>query len=120
MLSFDTSEHQGVHLITFEETGETPDSRQTAQRQGLYQTIESLNDLRFAFDLGAVRYLTSSDIGFLITLRRRIGARQGRVVIFAIDDYLIDVFKTMRLHTLFEFARDMREALARLSVPVAS
>jgi anti-anti-sigma factor len=120
MLSFETSEHQGVQLVTFEETAETGDSRQTSQRQGLYQMIESLSDPRFAFDLGAVRYLTSSDIGFLITLRRRIGARHGRVVIFAIDDYLVDVFKTMRLHTLFEFAHDMREALTRLSVPSAT
>lgn len=115
MLSFETSESGGVLIVAFEDKEESIENRQASQRQTLYLTIESQPDPRFAFDLGGVRYLTSSDIGFLITLRRRIATRKGKVVLFAVDPYLVDVLHTMKLHSLFEFAADRREALARLS-----
>src|SRR5690349_5254438 len=102
MLSFETSEHGGMLILALKDQEEPGDPDQSSQRQALYQSIESLDAPRFAFDLGAIRYLTSSDIGFLITLKRRITARRGRVVMFAVDPYLVDVFRTMRLDSLFE------------------
>jgi anti-sigma B factor antagonist len=117
MLSFETTESGGVMVVSFGEVGEPGDERQAAQRQGLYQAIESRGDPRFAFDLSAVSYLTSSDIGFLITLRRRILARQGKVVLFSVDPYLVDILRTMKLHQLFDFADDLPGALAKLPAP---
>src|SRR5262245_44597424 len=119
MLSFETSETGGVTVVTFEDTGEAADNRTTANRQALYQTIESQSDPRFAFDLGAIHYLASSDIGFLLTLKRRVTARKGRVILFSVDPYLLDVLHTMKLHSLFEYAANLREALAALAAPPA-
>ena len=115
MLSFETSESAGVLIVAFEDKEESGDNRQATLRQTLYLTIESQSDPRFAFDLSGVRYLTSSDIGFLITLRRRIAARKGTVILFSVDPYLLDILRTMKLLSLFEFASDQREALTRLA-----
>lgn len=115
MLSFETTESGGALIVAFEDKEDSIENRQAADRQALYMSIESQSDPRFAFDLGGVRYLTSSDIGFLITLRRRIAARKGKVILFSVDPYLVDVLHTMKLHSLFEFAENRREALARLS-----
>ncbi len=120
MLSFETSEWSGVLVVAFEDREESRDERQSNQRQWLYHLIEERTDPRFAFDLRAVTYLTSSDIGFLITLRRRITGRQGQLVLFAVDPHLIDLLRTMKLYPLFEFATDLAEAMTRLGPPASS
>ncbi len=79
MLKFTAEEASGVLVIAFEATDENAGDWQSTQREWLYKLVESRSDGRFAIDLSEINYLASSEIGFLMTLKRRIDRRQGKV-----------------------------------------
>ena len=98
MLNFTTNEVGGVLIIAFEPTDEANYDWQSTQREYLYKLIESREDPRFAIDLSEINYLASSEIGFLVTIKRRIDRRKGKVVFFGISPYLLEIFRTTNLH----------------------
>jgi anti-sigma B factor antagonist len=114
MLNFTTTEVNGILIIAFEPTAESGYDWQSTQRDWLYQLIESRDDPRFAIDLGEVNYLASSEIGFLVTIKRRIDRRKGKVVVFGVCSYLQEVFQTMNLNRVLDVAETRSEALSRL------
>jgi len=115
MLNFTTHEVSGVLIITFEPTESFgPERQPTAERESLYKAVETRGDVRFAVDLGSIEYLSSADIGFLIALKRRIERRQGKVVLYQVNPFIINVFQTMRLDHFFEIAADWNGALRQL------
>lgn len=113
MLSYSSHEAGGVLVLTAEKAAEG--DGQPSQREWLYKLIESREDPRFAINLGEIEYMSSAEIGFLITLRRRIDARQGKVVLFQVDGFILDILRTMRLDKLFLIADDLSGALDKLS-----
>lgn len=116
MLSFTTNETRGVLIVAFEANDETVTDWQSSQRDWLYKLIESHPGSRFAIDLSDVNYLASSEIGFLVTLKRRIDRRQGKVVMFGAGSYITDLFQTMNLTRFFEMADSLPSALIKLEV----
>ena len=108
MLNFTTNEVSGVLVIVFEPTDEKNYDWQSTQREWLYKLIETREDARFAIDLSEVNYLASSEIGFLVTIKRRIDRRKGKVVFFGISPYLLEIFQTMNLHKVLEIVRQPR------------
>jgi anti-sigma B factor antagonist len=114
MLKFTTAETDGLLVIAFEATDENAGDWLSTQRDWLYKLVESRADGRFAIDLSEVNYLASSEIGFLMTLKRRIDRRQGKVVLFGMSSYIHDIFKTMNLTKLIDIAHDLPAAVARL------
>jgi anti-sigma B factor antagonist len=114
MLSFTTSEVKGVLVVAFEATEDGVTDWQTGQRDWLYKLIESHPGSRFAIDLRDVNYLASSEIGFLVTLKRRIDRRQGKVVIFGAQPYVTDLFRTMNLIRFFDLVESLPAALTKL------
>ena len=114
MLNFTTSEAGGVLIIAFEPTDETNYDWQSTQREWLYKLIESREDPRFAIDLSEVNYLASSEIGFLVTIKRRIDRRKGKVVFFGMSPYLSEIFRTTNLTRVLDIVDTRTEALARL------
>ncbi|WP_165249756.1 STAS domain-containing protein [Paludisphaera soli] len=114
MLNFTTSETAGVLIVSFEAVDEENMDWQFSQRDWLYKTIESREDGRFALDLTDVGYLASSEIGFLVTVKRRVDRRQGRLVLFGVAPYVFDIFRTMNLQKILDVADNRTAALARL------
>ncbi|WP_165230068.1 STAS domain-containing protein [Aquisphaera insulae] len=114
MLNFTTSEAGGVLIIVFEPTDEASYDWQSTQRDWLYKLIEAREDPRFAIDLSEVNYLASSEIGFLVTIKRRIDRRKGKVVFFGISAYLLEIFQTMNLTKVLEIVETRADAMARL------
>jgi anti-sigma B factor antagonist len=114
MLSFTTKQVQGVLVIAFEATDDGTMDWQTGQRDWLYNLIESHPDPRFAIDLTDVHYLASSEIGFLVTLKRRIDRRQGKVVMFGAGDYVTGIFGSMNLTRIIDIEESLPAALAKL------
>ncbi|MGC8641386.1 MAG: STAS domain-containing protein [Isosphaeraceae bacterium] len=114
MLNFTTKELGGVLIINFEPTNEMNYDWQSTQRDWLYKLIESRDDPRFAIDLTEVNYLASSEIGFLVTIKRRIDRQKGRVVFFGISSYLQEIFQTMNLHKVLEIVDTQADALNKL------
>jgi anti-sigma B factor antagonist len=119
MLKFTTKEVSGVLVVEFEATDDAAQDWQSTQRDWLYKLVESHADARFAIDLSEVNYLASSEIGFLVTLKRRIDRRQGRVVIFGAGPYIMDLFRTMNLVKILDLVDSLPSALAKLG-PVSA
>ena len=113
MLNYSGHEADGVLVFTVEE-GEIGE-HSTTQREWLYTTIETREDPRFIIDLEAVTYMASADIGLLITLKRRIDSRKGKVAIVHVDPFIYDVLRTMRIDKLFTITQSMAEAVAYVS-----
>jgi len=120
MLKFTTREVSGVLVVAFEASDDAGTNWQSTEREWLYQLIESRPDSRFAIDLSQVNYLASSEIGFLMTLKRRIDRRQGRSVFFGLGPYIVDIFRTMNLTKVLVIADNLPAALAKLAEPAAS
>jgi anti-sigma B factor antagonist len=114
MLKFTAEESSGVLVIAFEPTDDNTVDWQSTQRDWLYKLVESRQDGRFAIDLSDVNYLASSEIGFLMTLKRRIDRRQGKFVMFGISPYLLDIFRTMNLTKIIDIVDDLPAAVAKL------
>ncbi len=114
MLSYSSHEAGGVLVFTVEELKNEEYS--TTQREWLYKTIESREDPRFVIDLGPLQYMASTDIGLLITLKRRIDSRKGKVVLANVDPFIHDVLKMMRIDKLFVILPDLPAAFKALSV----
>jgi anti-sigma B factor antagonist len=120
MLKFTTQEVNGVLVLAFEPTEDLITDWQNTQRDWLYKLVESHAGARFAIDLRNVNYLASSEIGFLVSLKRRIDRRQGKVVIFGAGPYILDVFQTMNLTRVFDIVENLRSAIAKLGTPVSA
>lgn len=114
MLNFTTNELGGVLIVAFEPTDESHCDWQTTQREYLYKLIESREDPRFGIDLSEISYLASSEIGFLVTIKRRIDRRKGRVVFFGISPYLSEIFRTTNLTRVLDIVDSRTEALVKL------
>ena len=113
MLSYSGHESGGLMVITVEEA--VAGDGMPSQREWLYKTVESRDDPRFVLDLSAITYMASSDIGVLITLKRRIDTRKGKLVLTRVDPYIVDTLRTMRIDKLFTVVPDMPAAVAALS-----
>ncbi len=120
MLKFTTEETSDVLIIAFEATDDIAADWQSTQRDWLYKMLESRKDGRFAIDLHDVNYLASSEIGFLMTIKRRIDRRQGKVVMFGVGAYLHDIFRTMNLTKIIDIVEDQAAALAKLGEPTGT
>jgi anti-sigma B factor antagonist len=118
MLKFTAEEASGVLVISFEATEEDAGDWQSTQREWLYKLVESRADGRFAIDLSDINYLASSEIGFLMTLKRRIDRRQGKVVMFGLGAYIHDIFRTMNLTKIIDIVADLPAAVQKLGGPM--
>ena len=115
MLSCTVHEVDQIAVITLEDLQGAGEERIFAQRESLYAVIKMRDDPRFILDLSSLNFLSSSDIGFLLGLKRRVDARKGRMVVAQADPYIIDTLTTMKLHTMFVFAEDFLTATRQLS-----
>ena len=114
MLSFITSEAGGVMIVAFEAVDEEGQEWHVSRRDWLDKAIESREDGRFALALTDVGDLASSEIGFPVTVKRRVDRRRGRVVLCWVAPSIRDTFRTMNLHGLLDAADTRTAALARL------
>jgi anti-sigma B factor antagonist len=120
MLKFTTQEVHGVLVLAFEPTEDLTTDWQITERDWLYKLVETRRDARFAIDLAGVNYLASSEIGFLVSLKRRIDRRHGKVVIFGVGPYIHEIFETMNLIRTLDIAENLGSALHKLSTPVGA
>ncbi len=114
MLSYLTHDVEGILVITCEDTGAPNDEHRSIPREQLYASIQTRDDPRFAVNLGAIEYLSSADVGVLITIKRRVDVRKGKLVLFQVQPFVQDVLRTMKLIQFFTIAEDWAEAVARL------
>ena len=91
---------------------------QQVQRVGqeLFDLIDKQAHRKIVLDFGRVRFLSSSALGILITLRKKADAIKARVVFCNLRNDLRKVFKITNLEKMFEFYGSEDEAMAVFGV----
>ena len=80
--------------------------------QELFALVEQYNRMKIALDMSNVDYLTSSVIGKLITLHRKLHRSQGKLVLFSLTAGVHGILATSKLLDYFAVANGQEAALA--------
>jgi anti-sigma B factor antagonist len=80
----------------------------------LMPLIEQGQGVRLLIDFVNVQFLTSSVLGLLIRLNRRVSQSEGRLRLCSIDPKILEIFKITRLDKIFEIFQDREQALEGL------
>lgn len=80
----------------------------------LFAIVEQYGCRKLVVSLRGVEYLTSSAIGKLITLHRKMHRLQGHVVFCEIQQTASEILRASRLHTYFTMADNLDAALGAL------
>jgi len=110
-------EEGDILLITLDDPVAVNEGQAYALRQLLYSKVEALEGPKVAIDLSAIDYISSTGIALLIGLKRRIEARQGRLVLFHLRGEVLELFEHMKLVSLFAIVPDQEEAFNLLRSP---
>jgi anti-anti-sigma factor len=77
--------------------------------------IEQYNCDRVIVDAEKIEYVTSSVLGKLITLHRKLHRTDGRMVICHVGEAFGEVLQTSRLHNYFTIVGTVEEAVQQFS-----
>jgi len=82
----------------------------------LYELVDEKCIRKIILDFSKVKFLSSSTLGVLITMKKKAVAIKGRVLICSMADDLKKIFKITKLDKMFEFFPNEEKALAEFGV----
>jgi anti-sigma B factor antagonist len=71
----------------------------------LFRLVEGVARPRLRLDLARVRFLTSTALGKLVDLHKRVRAAGGGLVLLNVAGYVYEVFELTRLHEFLDVRR---------------
>ena len=74
---------------------------------GLKELIDAADEKKFVVDFSQVNYLSSSALGMLIGLQRRVMQKKGQIKLSGI----MEVFRITKLDTVFDIYKDAAAAV---------
>jgi anti-sigma B factor antagonist len=101
----------GVRVVTFRQTHVLDTVTIDRMATALKEMIETAPEQRFLFDFDRVAYLSSSALGMLIGLQRRIVQRQAKMKLAGINPEVMEVFRITKLDTVFDIYKDGESAV---------
>ncbi len=107
---------EDVTAVRFEETSILDTQLIHEIAHELDQLIEVGNHKKLLLDFTEVTFFSSSALGILVTLSKKMAEIDGELVICALAADLVKVFKITNLDKLFKFADDEDQALQMLGV----
>lgn len=78
----------------------------------MYSVVESTPNVKLVVDFRGVEYLSSTALGKLITLKKKVEAVHGKLRLAAIKPEIMEVFRITRLDTIFDIKKDVADALS--------
>ena len=82
--------------------------------RSLFQLIDQHGYHRIAIDLSQTSFITSSVLGKLISLHRRLHRTSGQLVLFGLQDPVESVMRYSNLYEYFQVTDCLETAIARL------
>jgi anti-sigma B factor antagonist len=79
--------------------------------EGLKTLVDKAEEQRFVLDFSRVNYLSSSALGMLIGLQRRIMQKKGQMKLSGISPEIMEVFRITKLDTVFDIFKDAPAAV---------
>jgi anti-sigma B factor antagonist len=80
--------------------------------QELFELVEGEDRLKLVLNFSSVDFLSSAALGKLITLDKKVKARNGTLKLCNIRPEIYEVFAITRLNRLFDIKEDEADALA--------
>lgn len=91
------------------------DDSQIQGLEGSFMPLIEQNDkIQLIVDFSNVKFLTSSALGLLIRISKKIYEKEGKLRLCAIDPKIMEVFRITRLDKIFEIYSDLEDALIGL------
>ena len=78
---------------------------------GLKALVDAAKENQFVLDFSRVTYLSSSALGMLISLQKRVLQKKGRLKLSGIREEIMEVFRITRLDTVFDIYKDAASAV---------
>ncbi len=79
----------------------------------MFALVDQYEKSQIVLDLEAVEYATSSVIGKIIGLHRKLGRGEGRLVLCRLSETVRDVLATAKLLEYFDVAESVADAVRR-------
>jgi anti-sigma B factor antagonist len=118
---FDTSVQEGALIVTIKDTHLHGDQLADELRSQLIQALDQSGLNKIILDFQNVEYLSSVAFRPLLSLRRKIEEKKGRMVLCNLATMVGDIFRMLRLISssrsypaTFEVVADVPAALAAL------
>ena len=105
-------QQDGVTIVGFTLSGLTEEANIDQVGHELFGLVEQYNCLKMVVSLKGVIYITSSGLGKLITLHRKMHRLQGQVAFCEVEPVVEDILKTSRLFTYFLITPDVDSGIA--------
>lgn len=109
------AEHGDVLVVSFKTRLLNDEENIEQLGQELFSLVEQANWLKLVLDLTNVEYLTSSVLGKLITLHRKLHRSQGKMVLFGLSEGVDAILRTSKLLSYFAVAESRDAAIAQLA-----
>ena len=112
---YQAGENKDITVVQFLMSHMTDEDNIEVFGLDLNALIERYNCDRVIVDAEKIEYVTSSVLGKLITLHRKLHRTDGRMVICNVGDAFGDVLQTSRLHSYFTIADTIDDAVQQFS-----
>jgi len=103
-----------IVIATFQKEQITEEDNLEQLGQELFSLVDQYHFRKVIVQLTPVRFVTSSVLGKLITLHRKLGRNDGQLVLCNLHDDLQEVLSTSKLLTYFTTAPDVPSGKAAL------
>jgi anti-sigma B factor antagonist len=105
-----------VTVVTFSDASILDAAQVQQLGEDLYDLVDNRARRKLVLDFSNVKFLSSSALGVLITLRKKSEEIKGRLLLCSLRPELRKVFKITSLDKLFEFYDNEEKALNALGV----
>lgn len=85
-----------------------------ALENSLIPLVSQNPGINLIIDFSNVRFFSSSVLGLLIRVSKRINESDGRLKLCSIDSQIYEIFKITRLDTIFDICDDQQKAIRSL------
>jgi anti-sigma B factor antagonist len=109
-----------VTVVTFRDRNLTDPAEIDRVGGSLIELVEKQDKQRIVLDFHEVQALSSLMLGVLLTLKKRLDERGGRVIVCGVSRELRRVFELTALHKIFQFATDADDGLMQFGVVASS
>lgn len=112
---FNATKHADVAVVKFEISHLNDEENIEELGHELFALVDQFGFRKVVLNMGSVEYVTSSVVGKIITLHRKLHRSEGQLVISNLTPGVNEVLMASRLLSYFKVAPTEPEALAGLS-----
>lgn len=109
------SEQDDVVVVRFVLSQLTEDENVEILGRELFALVDHYNFPKVVVDMTGVSFITSSVLGKIITLHRKMRRNDGQLVLCQLEDGVVETLETSRLINYFTTADDVTGAIAAIN-----